>query len=95
MAMIAVYLILSMFNLIGSIWPFDLLCAGAGLGFFTCKGYFDTPLKILMNQRYLDGASHTAHLLSNFSAAGQTMLIYTASSPLWRRGPTTSWPVSS
>ncbi|MDD3938708.1 MAG: sugar ABC transporter permease [Erysipelotrichaceae bacterium] len=79
MAMIAVYLILSMFNLIGSIWALLIYyVAGAGLGFFTCKGYFDTLPKDIDESAYLDGASHLRIFFQIFLPLAKPMLIYTA-----------------
>lgn len=79
MAMIAVYLILAMFNLIGSIWALLIYyVAGAGLGFFTCKGYFDTLPKDIDESAYLDGASHLRIFFQIFLPLAKPMLIYTA-----------------
>ena len=79
MAMIAVYLILNMLGLIGSIWSLLLYyVAGAGLGFFTCKGYFDTIGKEIDEAAKLDGASMVRIFFQIFLPLAKPMIIYTA-----------------
>ncbi|MCR5078594.1 MAG: sugar ABC transporter permease [Bacilli bacterium] len=79
MAMIAVYLILNMLGLINSIWSLLLFyVAGAGMGFFTCKGYFDTIGKEIDEAAKLDGASMLRIFFQIFLPLAKPMIIYTA-----------------
>ncbi len=79
MAMIAVYLILNMLNMINSIWSLLIYyVAGAGLGFFTAKGYFDTIGKELDEAAMLDGASKAKIFFKIFLPLAKPIIIYTA-----------------
>lgn len=79
MAMIAVYLILNMIGLINSIWALLLFyVAGAGLGFFTSKGYFDTIGKEIDEAAMLDGASQLRIFFQIFLPLAKPIIIYTA-----------------
>jgi len=79
MAMIAVYLILNMVGLINSIWSLLLFyIAGAGLGFFTSKGYFDTIGKEIDEAAMLDGASQVRIFFQIFLPLAKPIIIYTA-----------------
>ncbi|OPZ37544.1 MAG: Maltose transport system permease protein MalG [Tenericutes bacterium ADurb.BinA155] len=79
MAMIAVYLILNMLGLINNIWSLLLFyVAGAGLGFFTSKGYFDTIGKEIDEAAMLDGASQLRIFFQIFLPLAKPIIIYTA-----------------
>lgn len=79
MAMIAVYLMLNMIGLINSIWALLIFyVAGAGLGFFTAKGYFDTIGKEIDEAAMLDGASQIRIFFQIFLPLAKPIIIYTA-----------------
>lgn len=79
MSMVAVYLILSMLNLINNYWALLIYyVCGAGLGFFVSKGYFDTIPKDIDEAAYLDGASKATLFFRIFLPLSKPILIYTA-----------------
>ena len=79
MAMIAVYIILNMLGLVGSIWALLLVyVSGSGLGFFVCKGYFDTISKSIDEAAIMDGANQFVIFFKIFLPLASPILIYTA-----------------
>ncbi|MFX9097143.1 ABC transporter permease subunit, partial [Acinetobacter baumannii] len=59
MSMIAIYIMLLQMNLLDSKWALILVyAAGAALGMFVAKGYFDTIPRALEESARIDGASH-------------------------------------
>ncbi len=79
MSMVAVYFILAELNLTNSI--FALLVyyvAGAGLGFFICKGYFDTIPKDIDEALMVDGSPHIVSFIRVFLPLAAPIIIYTA-----------------
>lgn len=79
MSMVAVFLILSMLNLINNYWALLIYyVCGAGLGFFVSKGYFDTIPKDIDEAAYLDGASKATLFFRIFLPLSKPILIYTA-----------------
>ncbi|CAM4317066.1 sugar ABC transporter permease [Paenibacillus tarimensis] len=59
MSMIAIYILLLQMNMLDSKWALVLVySAGAALGMFVAKGYFDTLPKALEESARIDGASH-------------------------------------
>lgn len=79
MSMAAVYFILAELKLVDSIWSLLLYYVmGAGLGFFVCKGYFDTISKDIDEAAHLDGASHLRIFFKIFLPLAKPIIIYTA-----------------
>ena len=79
MSMVAVFLILDLLDLVNSI--FSLLIyyvAGAGLGFFVCKGYFDTIPKDIDEAIHMDGASQLTAFRRVYLPLIMPIIIYTA-----------------
>ena len=59
MGMIAVYLLMTQFNLINHLWGLILIySAGAPMGYLTQKGFFDTIPKAIDEAARIDGATH-------------------------------------
>jgi arabinogalactan oligomer / maltooligosaccharide transport system permease protein len=79
MAMVAVYLILNLLGLIGNIFALLLVyVAGAGLGFFVSKGYFDTISKDIDEAAMIDGANQWQIFFKVFLPLAKPIIIYTA-----------------
>ena len=79
MSMVAVFFILSDLKLINSIWSLLIYyVAGAGLGFFTCKGYFDTIPKDIDEALKMDGIPHLVSFLKVYLPLAMPIIIYTA-----------------
>ena len=79
MSMVAVYFILAELNLTNSV--FALLVyyvAGAGLGFFICKGYFDTIPKDIDGALLVDGSPHIVSFVRVYLPLAAPIIIYTA-----------------
>jgi arabinogalactan oligomer/maltooligosaccharide transport system permease protein len=58
MSMIAIYHILKLINLVGSIWGLVLVYSGgAAMGYYISKGFFDTIPKAIDEAAMIDGAS--------------------------------------
>ncbi len=79
MSMVAVVTLLTTFKLIGNI--FALLVyyvCGAGLGFFVCKGYFDTIPKDIDEAIHVDGAPHIVAFIRVYLPLIMPIIIYTA-----------------
>ena len=59
MGMIAVYLLMTQFNLINHLWGLILIyAAGAPMGYLTQKGFFDTIPKAIDEAARIDGATN-------------------------------------
>ena len=59
MGMIAVYLLMTQFNLINHLWGLILIySAGAPMGYLTQKGFFDTIPKAIDEAARIDGATN-------------------------------------
>ena len=79
MSMVAVYFILSDLQLINSIWALLVYyVAGAGLGFFVCKGYFDTIPKDIDEALKMDGIPHIISFIKVYLPLAMPIIIYTA-----------------
>lgn len=79
MAMVAVYLILNMLGMVNSIWALLLYyVCGAGMGFFTTKGYFDTISNDIDEAAKLDGASSARLFFQIYLPLAKPVVIYTA-----------------
>ena len=79
MSMVAVFLIFSLLGLVNSIWSLLVYyVAGAGLGFFVCKGYFDTIPKDIDEAIHMDGASHLTAFIRVYLPLITPIIIYTA-----------------
>ena len=79
MSMIAVYFIFNMIGLIDSIWGLLVYyVAGAGLGFFVSKGYFDTIPKDIDEAIRMDGAPHIIAFIRVYLPLIMPIIIYTA-----------------
>ncbi len=79
MSMVAVYFILSDLQLINSIWALLVYyVAGAGLGFFVCKGYFDTIPKDIDEALRMDGIPHIVSFIRVYLPLAMPIIIYTA-----------------
>lgn len=79
MSMIAVIIIFDMLDLIDNIWALLVYyVAGAGLGFFVCKGYFDTIPKDIDEAIHMDGASQLTAFVRVYLPLIMPIIIYTA-----------------
>lgn len=79
MSMVAVFFILSDLNLVNSIWSLLVYyVAGAGLGFFVCKGYFDTIPKDIDEALRMDGSPHLVSFIRVYLPLAMPIIIYTA-----------------
>ncbi|MCI3922356.1 sugar ABC transporter permease [Paenibacillus sp. TRM 82003] len=79
MSMIAVYLILMQLNLLGTHWALILVyTAGAALGMFVAKGYFDTLPKALEESARIDGAGHLKIFFTIFLPLSRPIMTYVA-----------------
>lgn len=79
MSMVAVFLIFSLLGLVNNIWSLLVYyVAGAGLGFFVCKGYFDTIPKDIDEALYMDGSSHLRSFIRVYLPLIMPIIIYTA-----------------
>lgn len=79
MSMVAVFLIFNLLNMINSIWALLLYyVCGAGLGFFVCKGYFDTIPKDIDEAIRMDGASQLVAFIRVYLPLITPIIIYTA-----------------
>ena len=79
MSMVAVYLILSLLGLLGSYWAMLVYwVAGAGLGYFVTKGYFDTISNDIDEAAKLDGASQARLFFQIYIPLAKPVIIYTA-----------------
>jgi len=79
MSMIAVYIILMQLNLLGTHGALILVyTAGAALGMFVAKGYFDTLPKALEESARIDGAGHLKIFFSIFLPLSRPIMTYVA-----------------
>lgn len=79
MSMVAVTAILSSMGLMGSYWGMILYwAAGAGMGFFVTKGYFDTISNDIDEAAKLDGASQCRLFFQIYIPLAAPIIIYTA-----------------
>ena len=79
MSMVAVFLILNLIGLIDSYWAMLLYwVAGAGLGYFVTKGYFDTISNDIDEAAKLDGASQARLFFQIYIPLAKPVIIYTA-----------------
>ena len=79
MSMIAVYYILKAMGLTQSLFAL-ILCysAGAGLGFYVAKGYFDIIPNALIESAKLDGCNQSQIFLKIILPLSKPIIIYTA-----------------
>lgn len=78
MSMIAVYYILKGFGITQSLFALVLVySAGAGLGFFIAKGFFDTIPKALDEAAYMDGATKAQVFWNITIPMSKPIIIYT------------------
>lgn len=79
MTMIAIYVILMLFDLTGKLGTLPLIyIAGAGLGFFIEKGYFDNISKEIEEAAIIDGASNFRIFWNIMLPLAKPIIIYTA-----------------
>ena len=79
MTMIAIYVILMLFNLTGHTATLALIyVAGAGLGFFIEKGYFDNISHEIEEAAIIDGASNFRISWNIMLPLSKPIIIYTA-----------------
>ena len=79
MSMVAVYLILSLLGLLGSYWAMLVYwVAGAELGYFVTKGYFDIISNDIDEAAKLDGASQARLFFQIYIPLAKPVIIYTA-----------------
>ncbi len=79
MSMVAVYLILNLIGLVDTYWAMLIYwVAGAGLGYFVTKGYFDTISNDIDEAAKLDGASQARLFFQIYIPLAKPVIIYTA-----------------
>ena len=79
MSMIAIYYILKSINLTGTLYALILVySAGAGLGFYVAKGFFDIIPNSLMESARLDGATNSQIFSKIILPLSKPIIIYTA-----------------
>lgn len=79
MSMIAIYYILKAFQLTQTLWALILVySAGAGLGFYVAKGFFDIIPNSLLESAKLDGATNSQSFLKIVLPLSKPIIIYTA-----------------
>ncbi|MCT4543786.1 MAG: ABC transporter permease subunit [Vallitalea sp.] len=79
MAMVAVYLILMMFNLLGNLNSLVIVyVAGAGLGFLVAKGFFDTINSSMEEAARIDGANNLQVFTKIMLPNAKPILVYTS-----------------
>lgn len=79
MSMVAIYFILKALGITQSLFAL-ILCysAGAGLGFYVAKGYFDTIPNALVESAKLEGATHAQIFMKIIIPISKPIIIYTA-----------------
>ena len=79
MSIIAIYYMLKAVDLTGSLWAL-ILCnsAGAGLGFYVAKGFFDVIPDALIESSRLDGATNAQIFLHIILPMSKPIIIYQA-----------------
>ncbi len=79
MGMIAVYLLMTQFNLINNHWGLILIySAGAPMGYLTQKGFFDTIPMAIDEAAKIDGATSLTTFLKINLPLSKPILVYTA-----------------
>jgi arabinogalactan oligomer / maltooligosaccharide transport system permease protein len=79
MSMIAIYNILKMIGLTGSIWGLILVYSGgAAMGYYISKGYFDTIPKSIDEAAMIDGANKAQIFWYIILPLSRPIVIYTA-----------------
>lgn len=79
MSMIAIYYILKAISLTGTLYALILVySAGAGLGFYVAKGFFDIIPNSLMESARLDGATNSQIFTKIVLPLSKPIIIYTA-----------------
>ncbi|NLJ16847.1 MAG: sugar ABC transporter permease [Clostridiales bacterium] len=79
MGMIAVYLLMTQFNLINSHWGLILIySAGAPMGYLTQKGFFDTISISIDEAAKIDGATNFQIFLKINLPLSKPIIVYTA-----------------
>ncbi|MCK4551672.1 MAG: sugar ABC transporter permease [Tenericutes bacterium] len=79
MSMIAIYYILKAFQLTQTLWALILVySAGAGLGFYIAKGFFDIIPNSLLESAKLDGATNSQSFRKIILPLSKPIIIYTA-----------------
>lgn len=88
MGMIAVYLLMTQFNLINHLWGLILIySAGAPMGYLTQKGFFDTIPKAIDEAARIDGATSFQVFTKINLPLSKPIIVYTALSSF-------TWPWS-
>lgn len=78
MSMIAVYHILNLFNLTGSLLGLIMVYSGgAGLGFYVAKGFFDTIPKAIDEAAWIDGATKWQVFTKITMPLSKPIIVYT------------------
>ncbi len=79
MGMIAVYLLMTQFNLINHLWGLILIySAGAPMGYLTQKGFFDTIPKAVDEAARIDGATNFQVFTKINLPLSKPIIVYTA-----------------
>lgn len=79
MGMIAVYLLMTQFNLINHLWGLILIySAGAPMGYLTQKGFFDTIPKVIDEAARMDGATNFQIFTKINLPLSKPIIVYTA-----------------
>ncbi|MGN0342814.1 MAG: sugar ABC transporter permease [Roseburia sp.] len=79
MGMIAVYLLMTQFNLINHLWGLILIySAGAPMGYLTQKGFFDTIPKAIDEAARIDGATSFQIFTKINLPLSKPIIVYTA-----------------
>lgn len=79
MGMIAVYLLMTQFNLINHLWGLILIySAGAPMGYLTQKGFFDTIPKAIDEAARIDGATNFQVFTKINLPLSKPIIVYTA-----------------
>lgn len=79
MGMIAVYLLMTQFNLINHLWGLILIySAGAPMGYLTQKGFFDTIPKAIDEAARMDGATNFQIFMKINLPLSKPILVFTA-----------------
>lgn len=79
MGMIAVYLLMTQFNLINRLWGLIFIyAAGAPMGYLTQKGFFDTIPKAIDEAARIDGATNLQIFTRINLPLSKPIIVYTA-----------------
>ncbi|WP_239615122.1 sugar ABC transporter permease [Cohnella mopanensis] len=77
LSLIAIFTILNTLNLLDSLWALILVySAGAALGMFVAKGFFDTIPRSLEEAARIDGASHSRIFVSIILPLSRPIITY-------------------